>query len=383
MTLAIAVLIFCLLFSDTQGASLKQEIFDALLVNTSYDKRVPPGIDYGELTEERATDVSVQLYITEIYDVDVAEMDLSITFYLRQQWNDHRLMFNHTNVTSLQLDQDSIDRVWSPDTYFPESKDGSFYDITKPNILMHVFSNGTVMHSMRLRTKFSCTMDFHSYPLDVQQCKINLLSYGFTYDKLRYLWYEKDPVRVLHENLPLYDTPGRPPFSAQMCNYEYFLDGFSCLETTIQLKRSIGYYMTELFIPDILIVALSWVTFWLHPLAVPGRVSLGAVTVLTMSSQGSASRRNAPKVSYVKAVDVWTLFQIMFVFAAMVEFSVVNVLARKKKDMMDSNDPDPVSDKSDRPFLGKAKKIDLISRIAFPAVYLLFNFFFWIFITQT
>ena len=93
--------------------------------------------------------------------------------------------------------------------------------------------------------------------------------------------------------------------------------------------------MTELFIPDILIVALSWVTFWLHPLAVPGRVSLGAVTVLTMSSQGSASRRNAPKVSYVKAVDVWTLFQIMFVFAAMVEFSVVNVLARKKKDMMD------------------------------------------------
>ena len=92
--------------------------------------------------------------------------------------------------------------------------------------------------------------------------------------------------------------------------------------------------MTELFIPDILIVALSWVTFWLHPLAVPGRVSLGAVTVLTMSSQGSASRLNAPKVSYVKAVDVWSLFQIMFVFAAMVEFSVVNVLARKKKDTM-------------------------------------------------
>ena len=118
--------------------------------------------------------------------------------------------------------------------------------------------------------------------------------------------------------------------------YFYFLiPGFSCLETTIQLRRSIGYYMTELFVPNILIVVLSWVTFWLHPLAVPGRVSLGAVTVLTMSSQGSASSLNAPKVSYVKAVDAWTLFQIIFVFAAMVEFSVVNVLARKKKDMMD------------------------------------------------
>ena len=93
--------------------------------------------------------------------------------------------------------------------------------------------------------------------------------------------------------------------------------------------------MTELFVPNILIVALPWVTFWLHPLAVPGRVSLSAVTVLTMSSQGSASSLNAPKVSYVKAVDAWTLFQIILVFAAMVEFSVVNVLARKKKDMID------------------------------------------------
>jgi len=99
---------------------------------------------------------------------------------------------------------------------------------------------------------------------------------------------------------------------------------------TIELQRSVGYYLTELFIPDILIVVLSWVSFWLHPLAVPGRVSLGAITVLTISSQGSSSRRHAPKVSYIKAIDFWTLFQIMFVFAAMLEFSIVNVLARNK-----------------------------------------------------
>lgn len=106
---------------------------------------------------------------------------------------------------------------------------------------------------------------------------------------------------------------------------------YSNLELTISLKRSIGYYMTEVFIPDILVVVMSWVSFWLHPDAVPGRVSLGAVTVLTISSQGSASRRHAPKVSYIKAVDIWTLTHILFVFAAMVEFSIVNVLVRRKR----------------------------------------------------
>lgn len=382
MILDIAVLIFCLLLPDTQGASLKQEIFDSLLVNTSYDKRVSPGSDYGELTEERSTNVGVQMYITEIYDVDVAEMDLSISFYLRQKWYDHRLIFNYTNVTSLQLDHHSIDRVWTPDTYFPESKDGSFYDITKPNILMHLFSDGTIIYSMRLRTKFACTMHFHSYPFDVQQCKINILSYGFAYDRLRYRWYGKDPVIVLHDNLPLYHTPGRPQSSSQTCHYEDFRDGFLCLETTIQLRRSIGYYMIELFAPNILIVALSWATFWLHPLAVPGRVSLGVVTFLTISSQGTATRQNAPKVSYVTAADVWTLFQIMFVFAAMVEFSVVNALARRKKDMTDDNDADLVEENSDRPFLEKAKRIDAKSRYTFPGVYLLFNILFWIIASQ-
>ena len=48
---------------------------------------------------------------------------------------------------------------------------------------------------------------------------------GFTHDKVRYMLYEKDPVRVLHENLPLYGTPGRPSTSTQMCYYEYFNDG--------------------------------------------------------------------------------------------------------------------------------------------------------------
>ena len=97
---------------------------------------------------------------------------------------------------------------------------------------------------------------------------------------------------------------------------------------TIEMKRSVGYYLTELFIPEILV--LSWVSFWLHLLAVPGRVSLDAITVLTISSQGSSARRHAPKVSYIKAIDFWTLFQFMFVFAAMLEFSIVNVLARNK-----------------------------------------------------
>lgn len=390
-----SLLVFTLYNACTEAISLQRQILGDIIENRNYDKRIPPGIDLGDIYEEQPTNVSVQLFITEIYDVNVNEMDFSITCYLRQKWIDHRLNFSHPNIT-LELTQDEINSIWTPDTFFPESKKGDLHTITKPNTLMHIYHNGTVLYSLRLHVQLSCSMDFHLYPLDHQRCKIHLESYGLTATKLLYSWIDGTPVHVLNENLPLYDINGSPPTDVSLCHSSLFNGGtgFSCLEMVIELKRSIGYYMTEIFIPDILIVVLSWVSFWLHPLAVPGRVSLGAVTVLTMSSLGSASRRNAPRVSYVKAVDVWSLFQILFVFAALVEFSVVNVLARikvsdarasqiaqeraSKHRESQGNVQDPDKDENRRPYLGRAKKIDKISRIAFPAVYLFFNFLFWV-----
>ena len=65
--------------------------------------------------------------------------------------------------------------------------------------------------------------------------------------------------------------------------------------------------------------------------AVPARISLGVTTVLTMATQLSGSRQSIPKVSYPKAIDVWMAMCMLFVFAALVEYAFVNVMARKPK----------------------------------------------------
>ena len=62
--------------------------------------------------------------------------------------------------------------------------------------------------------------------------------------------------------------------------------------------------------------------------AVPARITLGLLTVLTMTTQASAITQTLPRVSYIKAIDVWMATCLSFVVGALVEYSVVNVLAR-------------------------------------------------------
>lgn len=96
------------------------------------------------------------------------------------------------------------------------------------------------------------------------------------------------------------------------------------------MERHIGFYMIQIYIPSILIVLLSWVSFWLNVDAVPARISLGILTVLTMTTQKTLAVSSLPRVSYVKAIDVWMAACLCFVFSALLEFALVNVMDRRQ-----------------------------------------------------
>lgn len=99
----------------------------------------------------------------------------------------------------------------------------------------------------------------------------------------------------------------------------------------LHFTRKYGYQLIQEFIPSALIVMLSWVSFWISLDAVPARISLGLLSVLTMTTQSSGSRANLPEVSYIKAIDIWMSVCMLFVFAALIEYALVNVLDRKQK----------------------------------------------------
>ncbi|GFR99769.1 LOW QUALITY PROTEIN: glycine receptor subunit alpha-3 [Elysia marginata] len=184
----------------------------------------------------------------------------------------------------------------------------------------------------RLSMTLTCHMTLSHYPFDRQVCPLTLGSYGFTTQNLVYHWADDKTAIVIHGDVQL------PTFSITnwrqtQCNefVDSNLGSFSCMQVSLYLARAYGYYLAQVYIPSVLIVTLSWVNFWLDIDAIPARISLGLLSVLTMTTMSVGTRSNLPRVSYIKAIDVWTAVCLMFVFSALLEFAYVNVTTRVEK----------------------------------------------------
>ncbi|GFN84033.1 hypothetical protein PoB_001053900 [Plakobranchus ocellatus] len=84
-------------------------------------------------------------------------------------------------------------------------------------------------------------------------------------------------------------------------------DTFTCLAVDLKLHRSVGFYMIQIYIPSALIVVLSWVSFCLDVGAVPARISLGILTVLTMTNMKTIAVSSLPKVRSSRVDGICTI----------------------------------------------------------------------------
>ncbi|KAL7630305.1 UNVERIFIED_CONTAM: hypothetical protein RMT77_019549 [Armadillidium vulgare] len=144
--------------------------------------------------------------------------------------------------------------------------------------------------------------------------------------ELNLKWKSEEPV-IMYKNLRM------PQFEiidivATSCQEPFQIGNYSCLVAEFHMRRSIGFHLVQSYLPTILFVVISWVSFWMDVSYVPARTSLGVTTLLTVSSASSSIQGGLPQVSYVKAIDVWMGTCTAFVFLALLELTLVNYLWR-------------------------------------------------------
>uniref|UniRef100_A0A1I8H093 Glycine receptor subunit alpha-2 n=1 Tax=Macrostomum lignano TaxID=282301 RepID=A0A1I8H093_9PLAT len=319
--------ICCILFSRASAECVMNitsyELYKKLVDSSAYNKRTHPSLT-------GPTIILLGIYINGFNYISEQSMDYEINLYMREQWWDPRLAFNRSHMCGMEfmkLPDRAWDKIWVPDVFFRNEKKATFHEVTLPNRLMRLYPNGTVYYAAKITATLSCQMKLHKYPLDTQVCPIQFESFGHTVKANVYQWrpgpVEKDEQLILPQ-FELHAT------NTKNCQQTYATGDYPCLEVEFVLRRNIGYYLIQLYVPSVLIVILSWVAFWISIDAIPARVTIGLLTVLTMTTQSATARASLPRVSYIKAMDVWMSICLLFVFASLLEFAVVNVFSRKE-----------------------------------------------------
>ncbi|XP_064190175.1 gamma-aminobutyric acid receptor subunit rho-3 isoform X2 [Anguilla rostrata] len=224
-----------------------------------------------------AIPVGIDVQVESIDSISEVNMDFTMTLYLRHYWKDERLAFPSSNNKSRTFDARLVKKIWVPDVFFVHSKRSFIHDTTMENIMLRVYPDGNILYSVRVTVTALCSMDFSRFPLDTQNCSLELES----------CWYNRLYINFI-------------------------------------LRRHIFFFMLQTYFPTMLMVMLSWVSFWIDRRAVPARVSLGITTVLTMSTIITGVSASMPQVSYVKAVDIYLWASFLFVFLSVIEYAAVN-----------------------------------------------------------
>ncbi|KAK2540843.1 hypothetical protein Q9966_004542 [Columba livia] len=407
--------------NDPSNMSLVKETVDRLL--KGYDIRLRP--DFGG----PPVAVGMNIDIASIDMVSEVNMDYTLTMYFQQAWRDKRLSYNVIPL-NLTLDNRVADQLWVPDTYFLNDKKSFVHGVTVKNRMIRLHPDGTVLYGLRslsvvceiarkiccvlvieimsfyaswqqslasfgvfvapqnstadmselITTTAACMMDLRRYPLDEQNCTLEIesLNYvevskangsalynsvsrrfqeqfsaiperstvlldiylkekwfryhdimntadGYTTDDIEFYWRGGDNAvtGVTKIELPQFSIVD---YKLITKNVVFSTGAYPRLSLSFKLKRNIGYFILQTYMPSILITILSWVSFWINYDASAARVALGITTVLTMTTINTHLRETLPKIPYVKAIDMYLMGCFVFVFMALLEYALVNYI---------------------------------------------------------
>ncbi|XP_031766227.1 glutamate-gated chloride channel isoform X22 [Galleria mellonella] len=299
-----------------------KEILDNLLKNSRYDKRLLPPVD-GVLT------VNVSVLLLSLASPDESSLKYEVEFLLQQQWYDPRLRYSNQSHYDFLNAIHHHEDIWLPDTYF--IMHGDFKDPIIPmHFALRIYRNGTINYLMRRHLILSCQGRLNIFPFDDPLCSFALESISYEQSAITYVWKnDEDTLRkspsltTLNAYLIQNQTIPCPIKASWRGNY-------SCLKVDLIFTRDRAFYFTTVFIPGIILVTSSFITFWLEWNAVPARSMIGVTTMLNFFTTSNGFRSTLPVVSNLTAMNVWDGVCMCFIYASLLEFVCVNYVGRKR-----------------------------------------------------
>ncbi len=313
----------------------------------------------GAAPSPRPRIVEVSLLINSITDIDSARETFRGDFYVTLRWSDPELK---------KADPESID--WSK-AHKPLIEFMNYYqdlDVVG-NEQPQVASPGIGVSETRYIGTFTSRMDLEDFPFDEQTLAIELESQTEDADQLVFSFrpskggamniqgrtaaLRQDVIIPREIHLPEWTLTSADVRESRYSYYEG-TKAYSHLRFDLKIARRIGYYIWKIMAILMMLVMLSWGVFLIDPADIGNRLAVSITLLLAAVAFAFVTGGLIPRVSYLTLLDLYVLGCYVLLFLAPAE----SLLAYRLQ--------------------ARARRIDRLALICFPAAFLLLHLVVWI-----
>lgn len=281
----------------------------------------PKGMSATAVDRDSPLEVAIGIMIDQITFVDQKSENFGVVVTIRANWHDPALVFDAT-----EYGRDY--RIMKPEAFIdfvsaiPAVAPGFVIQNQQSNRWIHqslivVKANGDAKYMEKSSLTLQAPhFDFTRYPFDRQQFYFEIVSV-FPSDLVRYT--------IMQEYSGLGDLLGEEEWILSGARMERStVTGLTGLESdTIVLafegRRHLMYYMIRIFLPMLVLVVVSWSTFFLDEYR--KRIEVGGANLLIFVAFNWVISDDLPKLGYLTFLDF--ILQWMFVVTGLiVVFSV-------------------------------------------------------------
>ena len=292
---------FFLLLSLVSGVKSNQEEKD--LINYLFEDHNPdvrPVFEFNEPLE-----VQIGLGVKTIESFDQMEETITLNIWERMNWMDTSLMWDSeiSNLTFISLDPSYI---WTPDLELLNAA-------TKPQIYtlrggLYLYNDGSVIYSKPTILKFSCPLELHQFPFDIQTCNMNISSWVYTNDLLELI-----PNEDVSKQIDLLESFRHSEWEVLSADVSEFTDERDCcidrefniVSYSFSLKRFTHYYKISMGM-TITLVIVSFIIM-LMPADNVSRTGTAVFIPLTILALQLTLADKIPVVGYYTLMDFFFL----------------------------------------------------------------------------
>ena len=148
--------------------------------------------------------------------------------------------------------------------------------------------------------------------MDTQKCPFILESYALTTDTLQLIWHEK-PTLDFKDQLPIYNyellrtIPEKKTLSNDRGSETVLYDH---LTLTFVVRRTMIYFMYEVYIPMFLLLIFNTASYWVPDTALPVRMTLVVTTFLSSVLMLQKVNNGNVRSSTTTALQIFVTFSI-------------------------------------------------------------------------